>query len=73
MDPYNKNETVSTIDLRPRPNRTFNDSPKLQISKSSFGYDAARLWNLAPSNVTLAITLNVAKSETLKHVKTLPI
>ena len=60
MDPYNQGQSASNLELRPRPTRIFNDTARLQISKSSFSVDAARLWNLAPTNVTQAIKLSEA-------------
>ena len=60
LDPYN-NYSNCNIDLRPQPNRVFNDTYKLKKSSSSFNADAARLWNLAPDTVKSALTLNTAK------------
>ena len=71
LDPYNRTTNSSTLDLRLKPTRTFNDSSRLGISKYSFIVDSARLWNLAPPAVTGAQTLTLAKRAILAHAKTL--
>ena len=43
------------------------------LTQRTFIYDATRLWNTAPSEITNAKSLDVAKSEIKKFVKTLPI
>ena len=75
LDPYNPPQPDSEPgqSLRPRPNRIYNDSSRLAISKHSFNIDAARLWNLAPATLTSALTLSAAKAAILAHVKSLPI
>ena len=75
MDPYNQGATIptTTLHLRPKPTRTFNDSSRLMVSKYSFIVDSARLWNLAPPEITMAATLNLAKKAILAHVKSLPV
>ena len=73
LDPYNQTSTTLNLDLRPRPSRILNDSARLQIAKYSFNVDSARLWNLAPREVTSAPTLGAAKKAILIHVKTLPV
>ena len=77
LDPYKSkqpdNIATTDHDLRPQPNRIFDDNSRLKVSKQSFNVDAARLWNLAPIQVKSAPTLNAAKTAILKHAKTLPI
>ena len=73
LEPYNQTTTSPNLDLRPRPNRIFNDSSRLQISKYSFNVDSARLWNLAPPEVRSASTLGSAKTAILTFVKSLPV
>ena len=75
FDPYKKNTPAQSMELnlRPRPTRVYNDSSRLHISKQSFNIDGARLWNLAPIQITTALTLGIAKSAILAHVKTLPV
>ena len=73
LDPYNKQESRSSAELRPRPNRFFDDTFRLQISQSSFNAYAARLWNSAPPQISMAITLTAAKAAILKHVRSLPV
>ena len=73
MDPYNRTQNSTTIDLRLQPTRTFDDTARLATSKYSFNVDAARLWNLAPPDITSAQTLAVAKKAILAHAKSLPV
>ena len=77
LDPYKSkqpgNIATTDRDLRPQPDKIFDDNSRLKVSKQSFNVDAARLWNLAPIQVKSAPTLNAAKTAILKHVKTLPI
>ena len=73
MDPYSQDDPTSAVTLRPRPTRVFNDSARLQISKSTFIIDSARLWNQAPQKITMAPTLSAAKAAILEYVKLLPI
>ena len=77
LDPYKRpqpdNDHAQALTLRPRPNRVFDDSCRLAISKESFSIDAARLWNQAPACLTSALTLGAAKTAILTHVKSLPV
>ena len=73
MDPYNRVVSSTTVDLRPKPTRIFNDSSRLMISKYSFNVDSARLWNQAPPEVTASVSLSTAKAAILAYVKSLPV
>ena len=77
FDPYKRPHPVQDVNLeiplRPRTNRVYDDYSRLQISKQSFNIDAARLWNLAPREVTTAVSLSAAKSAILIHVKSFPV
>ena len=73
MDPYNRVVSSTTVDLRPKLTRIFNDSSKLLISKYSFNVDLARLWNQAPPEVTASVTLSTAKAAILAYVKSFPV
>ena len=73
MDPYNKVPRRADHKLRPRSNRIFNDTSRLQVSQSSFNIDAARVWNNATPDVQNATTLRRAKTAIRAHCKTLPI
>ena len=77
LDPYrpipSELDADITHDLRPRTNRVFNGNAKLLVSQQSFNIDAARLWNLAPAQITTAVTLKTAKAAILKHAKSLPV
>ena len=73
LDPYNKAQNPSKMELRPKPTRIFDDTARLANSKYSFNVDSARLWNLAPTAITQAQTLSLAKRAILTHVKTLPV
>ena len=58
LDPYTNPERSSLTELRPQPNRVFNDTHKLKITSHSFCTDAARVWNQAPAEIKSATTLN---------------
>ena len=73
LDPYNRQESGSTTALRPRFNRVFNDTFRLQMSQHSFHADAAKLWNGAQAQVATATTLAAAKTAILKYVTSLPV
>ena len=73
LDPYNRNESATILDLRPRPNRIFDDTYRLQMSQHSFHADAAKIWNAAPTQITTAATLAIAKTEIQKYVTSLPV
>ena len=73
LDPYNKNLPSSGHLLRQKNYRIFNDSARLQIAKFSFNTDAAKLWNSAPSEISSAKILSIAKKAIRAYAKSLPI
>ena len=73
LEPYNQENASSNAELRPRPTRIFNDSCRLQLAKSSFNVDAARLWNLAPEKIKTAKNIFAAKAAITEYVKNLPL
>ena len=73
LDPYVAERRKTNIELRPKTNRIFNDTAKLQVSQSSFNIDAARTWNNAPKEVQNAITLSSARKAIRTFCKSLPI
>ena len=77
LEPYrpNRPDQIPGQDytLRPRENRIYNDSARLQISKHSFNVDAARLWNLFPPEIRNAATFGIAKSAIANYAKSLPV
>ena len=58
---YNENIIPSGHSLRPKSNWVFNDTTRLVLAEHSFSIEAAKLWNMAPINVTSAKTLGLAK------------
>ena len=46
---------------------------KSEICKSSFTFDASKLWNKAPNNIKDCRTIHQAKKEIRKFVATLPL
>ena len=56
LEPYNHALADGAHSLRIRENKIFNDTYRLQKSKSSFNVDAAGLWNAAPPSVRNAVT-----------------
>ena len=73
LENYSKHSTDLTATLRPRQNRTYNDSAKFKISQSSFHVDAARIWNLAPTTVTASKSIGELKRTSTSFAKSLPI
>ena len=74
LEPYRvQNRSESAPVLRPKNNRIFKDTARLEASKSSFHIDAAKLWNRAPSSIQTAPSLSSAKKAVLLYVKSLPI
>ena len=63
LDPYCTTPTDGAHELRPRLNRVFNYTCRLQKSESSFHVDAARIWNAAP------LAIKNAKVSTLPSLK----
>ena len=73
LEPFNKQSSQNSHQLRHKPKRTFCDIARLQVSASSFNIDAARAWNNAPQDVQCAPTLNVAKKAIKSFCRSLPI
>ena len=73
MDPYNPLTLEPGYKLRPKANRIFKDTTRLQMSRSSFNVDAARVWNNAPTDVHTATKLSGAKKAIKIFCKNLPI
>ena len=66
-------EISSTREVRGGTRRQFEETARLKVSKMSFVYDAARLWNNAPQTIKECKTLASAKREIKKYCRTLPI
>ena len=73
LEPYNQNVKASGHLLRPKINRTFKDTYRLQKSKLCFDVDAARIWNSAPTSITQAGSIYVVKKAIDAYVRTLPV
>ena len=73
LEPYNCVHRDKNYDLRPIPNRIFNDSCRLKKSEHSFHVDAARLWNAAPIGIINAPNLNTAKKLITTFCQSLPV
>ena len=73
LEPYNPQSSQTGHQLRPKLNRVFNDTARLQVSKSSFNIDAAKLWNYAPEDLRIAVSLTEAKRLIKIHCKTIPL
>ena len=73
LEPYNLKSSQNLHLLRPKSNRTFNESARLQVSMSSFSIDAGKLWNYAPQNIKSSVALCEAKRLIKIYCKTLPI
>ena len=73
LEPYNCVQRDQNYDLRPIPNRIFNDSCRLKKSEHSFHVDAARLWNAAPIDIINAPNLNMAKKLIMSFCQSLPV
>ena len=75
LDPYNQSLSrgAPKPQLRPKETRVFRDTTRLKLSKSSFNFDAARVWNLAPIQIKTANTITSAKSAIKQFCKALPV
>ena len=73
LKPYNSHLAQSGLALRPKPERTFDDSTRLCMAESSFTIDAARTWNAAPPDVVNAPSLEVAKKRIRVFAESLPV
>ena len=73
LKPYNPQSNENSHQLRPKTDRIFCDTARLQISNSSFNIDAARLWNNVPVNVRTSLTVVEAKRAIKNFCKNLPV
>ena len=73
LEPYNEAPASAGLNLRQKSNRIFNDSARLQIAKSSFNFDAARIWNATPMSLRRASTKAEAKRLIRIFVTSLPV
>ena len=63
----------STREVRSGTRKQLDENPRFKASKSSFSFDAARLWNQAPQSIKECKTLRKAKSEINNYCRSLPI
>ena len=73
FEPYNQNLVNLNHDLRPQLNRVLKDNCRLKKCESSFSVDAARLWNAAPTEITVALNLSMVKIAVRRFCKNLPL
>ena len=66
-------ESKSEREVRMGTRRQFDESAKRKVSKVSFVFDAARLWNQAPQAINNCNSLKSAKRAIKSYCKTLPI
>lgn len=66
-------EISSMREVRGGTRRQFEETARLKVSKMSFVYDAAKLWNNAPQTIKECKTLLSAKREIKNYCRTLPI
>ena len=66
-------ETMSNREVRHGTRRQFVECAKKRVSKASFVFDAAKLWNQAPQAIKDCKTLRSAKNAIKSYCKTLPI
>ena len=66
-------ENNSQREVRHGTRRQFEENARLKVSKTSFAYDAARLWNNASQAIKESKTLISAKRLIKNYSKTLPI
>ena len=72
IEPY-KHSNLPDYNLRPKTNRIFRDTARLEISQASFNIDAAKIWNGASTEIYEALTLSGAKKEIKKYCEMLPV
>ena len=66
-------ENRSDREVRMGTRRQFEESAKMRVSKASFTYDAAKLWNQAPQTIKDSKSLISAKKAIKNYCKSLPI
>ena len=62
----NPNKVQTERSIRPTSIKQWKDSANLKIAQESFTIDAARLWNLAPTDIKQAESLQKAKTNIKK-------
>ena len=71
MEENNPNRQLVEREVRTSTMKKWKDSAKSKAAKESMSIDCAKLWNIAPSEVTNAATKTVAKKEIKKFARTL--
>ena len=71
MKKNNPNRTSVDREMRINTTRKWKDSAKTKAARESMSIDCARLWNIALSVITNAVTKSAAKREIKKFVRTL--
>ena len=71
MKENNPNRTSVDREMLINTTRKWKDSAKTKAARESMSIDCARLWNIALSVITNAVTKSAAKREIKKFVRTL--
>ena len=66
-------ENDSTREVRSGTRQQFKENARLKVSKMSFVYDAAKIWNRAPQTIKECKTLASAEREIKSYYMTFPI
>ena len=64
------NRTINDREVRPNTTKLWKDSAKSKAARENMSIDSARLWNIAPPNITNAVTQTAAKREIKKFSRT---
>ena len=64
--PNNPNKVNTQRSIRPTSIKQWKDNANLKCAQESFTIDAGRLWNQAPQNITMADSLQIAKTNIKK-------
>ena len=73
MNKKEDGENINSRMLREKSFRVWKESTSSRQAKESFIYDAAKLWNSAPNEIKMNISLTMAKKAIKSFYKKLPI
>ena len=67
------NRSLMDREMRPSTTKMWNDNAKTKAARESMSIDCARLWNIAPAEITKAESKSAAKREIKKFARILEI
>ena len=73
LEPNNMTANSSGRNMRPTTSRMRNQDAKTAAEKESFSRNAAKIWNMAPTELKIISTKSAAKKAIKEFCKSLPI